>query len=158
MKLHDHVIYPSHGVAVIKKVDKKTVGGREKDFFVLEILHSQMTILVSKDQTDQVGLRPVLTKTAAKQAISKLRNLEVKIYDTTWNRRYREYMELLKTGNTEDIMRVFKSLSILNARREMSFGERKMLDWAKELLALELSVSMKVEKLQVEDMLMRAVA
>ena len=59
----------------------------------------------------------------------------------TWNRRYREYMDKIKTGSLYDVAEVFRDLFLLKLTKDLSFGERKLYDTAQILLVRELSTA-----------------
>jgi CarD family transcriptional regulator len=99
-----------------------------------------------------VGLRAVVNKSEVKEVYDILRSREMSVEGQTWNRRYREYMEKIKTGSVFEIAEVLRDLSLLKHDKDLSFGERKMLDTAKSLLIKELAVakSAKEEKIARE--------
>jgi CarD family transcriptional regulator len=144
LKVGKYVSYPAYGVAVVKRIDKKEVGGKSKEFAVIQTIQNQMTLLIPLDQADQLGVRPLVTGDKAKEILAWINNPEVdlKVDQTTWNRRYREYMEKLKTGDIDQVAFVYKSLTLLRESKDLSFGERKMKDQAKYLLATECAVAL----------------
>lgn len=129
-KIGDKVIYPSIGLSVIKAVSN----GR----YVIES-NQGMTILVPQPSANEI-LRHCVDSDTAKQYIKTVKKLKI---DTskTWNRRYRETMDLLKGDNFLSVLVAYKTLVILQANKDLSFGERKMLDHAKTLALSELTVS-----------------
>ncbi len=149
-KVGDNAVYPSHGVAVIKKIDEKEVGGKKKKFYVLQVLENDMTIMVPTDNTQSVGLRPIVGKKEIINVYKILKQRDIKIDNTTWNRRYREYMEKIRTGSVFEIAEVLRNLFMLKINKELSFGERKMLDQAKQLLIKELSIAQEQDEQLVE--------
>src|SRR3954468_3662116 len=98
-KVGDSAVYPAHGLAVIKRIEEKEVGGKKKTFYVLQIIDNQMTIMVPTDNVGSVGLRQIISNEDVEHVYSILKERNVKIDQTTWNRRYREYMEKIKTGS-----------------------------------------------------------
>ena len=88
-----------------------------------------------------VGLRDVITKKDASNVFTVLKERDVRIDNTTWNRRYRRYLDKIKSGDIMEVAEVLRDLYILKEDKPLSFGERKMLDTARELLVQELSVS-----------------
>lgn len=140
-KVGDSAVYPAHGVAVIKRIDEKDVGGKKKKFYVLQVVDNQMTIMVPTDNVESVGLRGIITDKEVFNVYKILKKRDVKIDQTTWNRRYREYMEKIKTGSVYEIAEVLRNLFLLRHSKDLSFGERKMLDQAKHLLVKEISLA-----------------
>src|SRR4029078_5732450 len=119
-----------------------TVSGTEKTFYMLRILDSDMTIMIPTENVDSVGLRRVIGRGMVTKVSKILREKRVEIDQQTWNRRYREYTEKIKTGSVLEIAKVLRDLFVLKGDKEMSFGERKMLDTARNLLVQELSIAL----------------
>ncbi|MBI2606251.1 MAG: CarD family transcriptional regulator [Deltaproteobacteria bacterium] len=149
-KVGDNAVYPSHGVAVIKKIDEREVGGKKKKFYVLQVLENEMTIMVPTDNIQSVGLRPIIGKKEVLNVYKILKRKDVKVDNTTWNRRYREYMEKIRTGSVYEIAEVLRNLYVLKVNKDLSFGERKMLDSAKQLLIKELSIAKAEDENMIE--------
>lgn len=146
----ENAVYPAHGMTVVKRIEEKDVGGKKKSFYVLQVIENQMTIMVPTDNAASVGLRGVITDKDVKKVYQILKKRDVKIDQTTWNRRYREYMEKIKTGSVFEIAEVLRNLFLLRHSKDLSFGERKMLDHAKNLLVKEISIAKKTSEDEVE--------
>jgi CarD family transcriptional regulator len=97
-----------------------------------------------------VGLRELIGTSEVPKLYSILKKRDVSIDNQTWNRRYREYMDKIKTGSVFEVAEVYRDLLILKLEKELSFGERKMLDTARNLLVKEISLAKKVEEEQIE--------
>ena len=110
-----------------------------------------MKIMIPQDNVESVGLRPIISKDEAAKVIGILREKTTKIDNQTWNRRYREYMEKIKTGSVFEIAEVLRDLFLLKVDKELSFGERKMLDTARSLLLKELKLATTKEDLDQEE-------
>ena len=150
-KIGDKVVYPAHGVAEVDKIEKKSIGGFEQSFYVLRLLDTGMTLMVPTANEEQVGMRPIVHESEADKVFDVLRKRE-KISDgTTWNRRHREYMEKIKTGSVFEVAKVLRDLYVLKGDKELSFGERKMLDTARSLLMLEISIAKNITVDDVEN-------
>ena len=155
-KVGDNAVYPAHGVGIIKRIDKKVISGQEKSFYVLQVIENGMTIMVPTDNTAGVGLRALVSNDQVNEIYGILRDKQVKIDRTTWNRRYREYMEKIKTGSVIEIAEVLRNLFLLKNSKDLSFGEKKMFDTAKNLLVKEISMSNRVSEAEVEAELTKA--
>jgi len=155
-RVGDKAVYPAHGVAEITGIESKEIGGTKHTFYILRIMENGMRIMVPMKNVAQVGLRSVASKSEVKEVYDILKSREVSVEGQTWNRRYREYMEKIKTGSVFEVAEVLRDLSILKSDKDLSFGERKMLDTARSLLVKELAVAKnaKEEKIQreLEDM------
>lgn len=155
-KVGDNAVYPSHGVGVIKRIEEKVISGKKKSFYVLQVIENGMTIMVPTDNTVGVGLRALVSKKEVDEVYGILRDKKVKIDRTTWNRRYREYMEKIKTGSVIEIAEVLRNLYLLKNSKDLSFGEKKMFDTAKNLLVREISMSGTMTEAEVEAELTKA--
>ena len=141
LKIGEKVVYPGHGVGSIEGMQAKIISGYEQKFYVLRILESDMTIMIPTSNVAAAGLRPVMGKDMVSKVYRILRTKKVEVDQQTWNRRYREYTEKIKTGSVIEIAKVLRDLFVLKADKELSFGERKMLDTARNLLVKELSIA-----------------
>jgi CarD family transcriptional regulator len=138
----DLAVYPAHGVGQIEAVEKKEVGGEKHWFYIMKILENDMVIMIPTQNVDSVGLREVITKDNLHKVFDIIRNKKGSHIDNqTWNRRYREYMEKIKTGSLYDVAEVFRDLFLLKLTKDLSFGERKLFDTAKGLLLKEISTA-----------------
>jgi CarD family transcriptional regulator len=140
-KIGEKVVYPGHGVGIIEGLQSRSVSGIEQRFYMLRILESDMTIMIPAENVAAVGLRPVISKDMVSKVYRVLRTKKVGVDQQTWNRRYREYTEKIKTGSVLEIAKVLRDLFVLKADKELSFGERKMFDTARNLLVKELAIA-----------------
>ncbi len=155
-KVGDNAVYPAHGVGVIKRIEEKVISGKKKSFYVLQVIENGMTIMVPTDNTSSVGLRALVSETEVDDVYSILRDKNTKIDRTTWNRRYREYMEKIKTGSVKEIAEVLRNLYLLKNSKDLSFGEKKMFETAKNLLVKEISMSNSRSEAEVEEEVTKA--
>ena len=147
----DNAVYPGHGVGKILAIETKEILGNKQTFYSIQIVETGMKIMIPKDNVASVGLRPIISKDEAGQVLGILKEKDVKIDTQTWNRRYREYMEKIKTGSVFEIAEVLRDLFLLRVDKELSFGERKMLDTARNLLLKELILSTSESELFQEE-------
>lgn len=149
-KKGDLAVYPAHGVGVIERIESQEISGSSQDFYVMRILENDMIIMIPTQNVDSVGLRGIIAKKEVPKLYSILEKRDVVIDNQTWNRRYREYTDKIKTGSVYEVAEVYRDLLILKIEKELSFGERKMLDTARNLLVKEIALAKKVEEEQVE--------
>lgn len=140
-KKGDKAVYPAHGVGVIEDIKCKVISGNKRNFYVLRILDKEMTIMIPTDNADHVGLRGIIQKKDVPKVFRILGEKNGKIDCQTWNRRYREYMEKIKSGSVFEVAEVLRDLVQLKGDKDLSFGERQMLDLAQNLLVKELSIA-----------------
>jgi CarD family transcriptional regulator len=155
-KVGDVVVYPAHGVSEVESIETREISGSNISFFILKVLDTEMTVMVPVSNVENVGIRQLLNDNGIDKVIEILNQRSVSIDNQTWNRRYREYMDKIKSGSAYEIAEVLRDLNILKRGKELSFGERKMYDTAKNLLVSEISTSKKTEKKDVEMMLLEA--
>jgi CarD family transcriptional regulator len=149
-KQGDLAVYPAHGVGKIESIESKTIGGNKQDFYIMRILDNDMKIMIPIQNAEAVGLRELIASQDIPKVYDILKTKEVAVNGGTWNRRYREYMEKIKTGSIYELAEVLRDLTVLKSDKELSFGERKMLDTARGLLLKELSIVLAVAEDQVE--------
>ena len=145
----DKAVYPGHGVAEVMGLDRREIAGSTMEFYVLRVLENDMKVMVPKSNASAVGLRRIVGEPEIKEVYGVLSRRGEKISTATWNRRYREYMEKIKTGSLMEIAAVLRDLCILRSDKDLSFGERKMLDTARTLLVQELALAKGVENSDV---------
>ena len=150
-KVGDLAVYPAQGVGVIEAIENREVGGKKQLFYVMKIMGNGMKIMIPMDGAKSVGLREVIMKKEIPKVYAILRNKDVTIDKQTWNKRYRDYLEKIKTGSVFEIARVLRDLFILKSDKNLSFGERKMMDTAKNLLIKEISVASNAEETKIEE-------
>jgi CarD family transcriptional regulator len=149
-KVGDLAVYPSHGVGIIEKVESREISGCRQDFYVMRILDNDMIIMIPTTNVQNVGLREIIGQTEVPRLYSILKKRNMAVDNQTWNRRYREYTDKIKTGSVFEVAEVYRDLLMLKLEKELSFGERKMLDTARNLLVKEISLAKKVEEKQIE--------
>ena len=147
----DNAVYPGYGVVKVVAIETKEMLGSKVTFYNMQLVDSGLKIMVPTSNVKSAGLRPIISKTDATKVVGILKEKEIKIDNQTWNRRYREYMEKIKTGSVFEIAEVLRDLFLLKADKELSFGERKMLDNARGLLLKELTLATGQEELFKEE-------
>ncbi|MDL2260245.1 CarD family transcriptional regulator [Deltaproteobacteria bacterium OttesenSCG-928-K17] len=143
--------YPAHGVGQIEAKEKRIVGDQSFDVLVMRILENNMKIMIPAQNIDDVGLRPLMGKKEVDK-IYQIFKKPAKIPDTTnWNRRHREYMEKIKTGSPFEVASVMCELLSMRVEKDLSFGERKLLDTVRVLLVKEVALASKKSEKLVEE-------
>ena len=146
----DMAVYPAHGVGVVERIEQREISGTIMSFYILKILDNDMTVMIPTNNLESVGLRAIIPKSKISKVLAILKEQDVVIDTYTWNRRYREYMEKIKTGSVFEIAGVFRDLNVLKHQKTLSFGERRMLDTARSLLVKELAISKGVKDAEIE--------
>ena len=149
-KIGDKAVYPTHGVGVIESIESKEISGDKQTFYVLRVLGNGMTIMIPTNNAKTVGLRQIISQKQVSKVYKILRKKDIEIDDQTWNRRYREYVEKIKSGSIFEVAGVLRDLFLLRLGKDLSFGERRMLDTARNLLIKELSIVKKSPEKSIE--------
>jgi CarD family transcriptional regulator len=143
----DLAVYPAHGVGRIEAIESKVISGEKHDFYIMKVLENNMVIMIPTRNVDSVGLRDVISENDIPKIYEIMKNdRDAPIDSQTWNRRYRDYMEKIKTGSLFEVAEVFRDLYLLKLNKDLSFGERKLYDTAQFLLVKELSTAMKSDE------------
>jgi CarD family transcriptional regulator len=142
----DLAVYPAHGVGRIESVESREVSGAKQNYYIMRILETNMIIMIPVQNVDAVGLREIINTREVHNVYDILRKRDIPPDNQTWNRRYRDYMEKIKTGSVYEVSEVLRDLFLLKSEKDLSFGERKMLDTAQTLLVTELAIAMKTEE------------
>ncbi len=149
-KVGDKAVYPAHGVGVIAAIENVAWDGNTQAFYVMKILDNGMTIRIPVGNVEAIGMRRVISQEHVDKVYEILRDRDVPADNQTWNRRYREYMNRIKTGDPLEVAKVLRDLALLKQEKTLSFGERKMFDQARTLLVQEIAVARDVEEKLVE--------
>jgi CarD family transcriptional regulator len=142
----DLAVYPAHGVGEIQAIESRVVNGEKHDFYIMKVLENGMVIMIPISNVESVGLRDIINKKEIPKVYDVMKVRTDGVPAQTWNRRYREYMDKIKTGSLYDVAEVFRDLSLLKLTKDLSFGERKLFDTAQVLLVRELSTAKKTDE------------
>ena len=136
----DKIVYPMHGAGVICGIEEKKILGEKKEYYIFKLPCSEINIMIPVDSEAAVGIRPVADKTVISDVI-KLLGGESSQMDGNWNRRYRDNMEKLKSGDIMKAAEVVRDLMRADRQKNLSSGENKMLANAKRILISELMLA-----------------
>ncbi len=154
-KVGSKAVYPAHGVVKVESVESKEILGTRKDFYILQIVDGGATLMVPTDNTESVGLRTLITKRGITKIYKILNGKDNKSVQQenhqSWNRRYREYSDKLKSGDIFEIAGILKDIYHLQKDKDLSFGERKIMDSARSLLVKEISIAKDLEESLVSE-------
>ena len=153
----DKIVHPMHGAGVVESIVEQKVNGVSREYYVLRLPVRSMVVMIPTDNSVEIGVRPIIDSAQADQLLEQISAIQVE-FDPNWNRRYRENMERLKSGNLLEVARVIKGLMLRDAERGLSTGERKMLHSAKEILISEIVLAQCVSYEDVEERINQALA
>lgn len=154
LKIGDNGVYPAHGVVEVVGIESKEFRGTAKRFYILKVLDNEVTVMVPTDNANTVGLRPIVSKSKVSRVYNILGNKKKSNVRTngnqSWNKRYREYADKLKSGDIYEVASVLREIRLLQNGKELSFGERRIMDSALGLLIKEISISKKQKEDKIE--------
>ena len=148
-QIGDKIVHPMHGAGVIDSIATQRVNGVVRDYYVLKLPVGGMQVMVPTENSAEIGVRPIVAAGKAEEIIVALRDIQVK-NDSNWNRRYRENMLRLKSGDLMEVARVMKGLILRDEKKGLSTGERKMLHSAKQILISEIVLSQNASYEEIE--------
>lgn len=151
-QIGDKVVYPMHGAGVIESIEEKEILGETRSYYVMRIPNGDMKVMVPMENVKEIGLRQVIDETGFKKVISILGDRKSAM-PNNWNRRYRANMEKIKSGNIFEVAEVVRNLMIRDREKGLSSGEKKMLDYARQILISELVLSRGTEEENILSMI-----
>jgi CarD family transcriptional regulator, regulator of rRNA transcription len=149
-KVGDKAVYPARGVAEVIRIEELDIAGSRQRFYVLRILDTDHKIKVPVSNASEVGLRQVINEEEIREIFDILEERTIAFDKQTWNRRYRGFMDKIKTGSIYDVAEVLRDLYRLKTDKQLSFGERRMLDTARTLIVKEIAIARRQTEDQVK--------
>lgn len=148
----DKIVYPMHGAGVIESIEEKEILGEKKSYYVMKMPVGDMKVMIPINNVDCIGIRDIINRNDADKVF---KSLEISCDEQTanWNKRYRENMIKIKSGDVFEVAEVVKSLVSRERHKGLSTGERKMLNSAKQILISELVLAKNMNPMDVEDII-----
>ncbi len=137
----DRIVYPMQGAGIIKKIEEKRILGQTRQYYTLQLPCNDINIMIPVDSGQSVGIREISSREEM-QKVLQILSADSTPMDTNWNRRYRENMEKLKTGDIRQVAEVVRNLVRNDRTKKLSTGERKLLTGARRILLSEFVLSM----------------
>lgn len=152
-ELEQLVVYPSQGVGKVERIESQEISGATAEFYIVRILSNNVTLMVPVMNAHNVGLRSVCDESAGMEIFESLKDRSdfTGYTGQNWNRRYREYSEKLKSGDLHDVAYVLKELFLIGRDKELSFGERRLLEQAMGLVSMELSFALSLGQDEIKE-------
>lgn len=152
----DKIVYPMHGAGVIDRVEEKTILGEDRQYYVLRVSSNAMKVMIPIDKCEEIGIRNIIGKEDVGSVMDVLSAPSTAMSDN-WNRRNRENMERLRTGDIKEVAGVVRNLLRVEREKPLSTGEKKMLSNARQILTSELVLVLGQEEADVEKMIEQTV-
>jgi CarD family transcriptional regulator len=148
-KIGDKAVHPSHGLAEVTAIETRDFGGTSALYYILRILDNGMKVMVPLSAATQVGLRYAMSELQANEVLETMRAREVAVDLQPWSRRFRAYTDMIKSGSPHEVAKVLRDMHRLRFDKDLSFGERRLLDQAKSLLVKELALAKRMTEPQL---------
>lgn len=148
-RVGDRIAHPMHGAGVIDSIVSRRINGKDREYYVLKIPAGDMQVMIPVDASESIGVRPIVGSDEAERILEDLPGIQVSMTQN-WNKRYRENMMKIKSGNLMEVATVVKGLTERERQRGLSTGERKMLHSAKQILISEIVLSKSASYEEVE--------
>jgi CarD family transcriptional regulator len=148
-KIGDKGVHPAHGLGEITAIETREFGGQKGEYYILRILDNGMKVMVPTNAVTQAGLRSVMGAEEAEKVLETMRAREVAVDLQPWSRRFRAYTEMIKSGSPFEVAKVLRDMHRLRFDKDLSFGERRLLDQAKSLLVKELALAKKMTEAEL---------
>lgn len=147
----DKIVYPMHGAGTIDSIEEKNILGENQAYYIIK-MPGEVKVMVPTAKAEQIGVRNVIGKDEAEKVISILGENETEM-SQNWNKRYRDNMEKMKSGDVYEIADVVRNLAFKQKEKGLSTGEKKMLSNAKQILVSELVLAEHASQEEVEELI-----
>ena len=152
----DRILYPMHGAGIIKLIEKREILGSVKEYYILHVPCGDMKVMIPVDNCDAIGVRPIVTEEEIQAAIEILRQESTQMTGN-WNKRYRENMEKIKTGNIELVAEIVRNLTRIDRENRLSAGEKKMLTNVRKILQSEIMLVCNIDETEARRIIEEAI-
>lgn len=148
----DKIVYPMHGAGIIESIEEKEILGNKQNYYVVKIPIGEMRVLIPTENVENIGIREIISEKDADKVFEMLGS-KSKISNDSWNKRYRENMDKIKSGNIYEVVEVVNTLIQREKEKGLSTGEKKMLSSAKQILISELVLAKNMDPFEVENII-----
>ncbi len=147
----DNIVYPMHGAGTIDAIEEKEVLGETLQYYIIN-LTGEVKVMVPTSKAEAMGVRNIINKQEASQVLKVLESNETEMSDN-WNKRYRDNLDKMKTGDIFEVADVVRNLSFKQKEKgTLSTGEKKMLNNAKLILVSELVLAEHASQTEIEEL------
>ena len=150
-KVGDKIVHPLHGAGVIVDIEDKTIMNERQSYYIMK-MQGEVKVMVPTSKADEIGIRNIIDQESVGKVINVLENDSTEM-SMNWNKRYRDNMEKMKSGNIFEVADIVRNLSFKQKEKGLSTGEKKMLLSAKQILVSEIVLADSKEKSEVEELI-----
>lgn len=148
----DKIVYPMHGAGIIEAIEEQEIMGAKQTYYIMRMPIGDMKVMIPTRTAEEIGVRDVIDKEEADKVLASFRACPTEI-DANWNRRYRDNVAKIKSGNIYEVVQVVKNLMFREKSHGLSTGDRKMLNSAKQILVSELVIAKSLKQSEVENIM-----
>ncbi len=145
----DKILYPMHGAGVIQEIENRDILGETRQYYIMRLPFDDMSVMIPVDNSVDIGIRPVISASEVDAVFIVLRG-ETSQMSGNWNKRQRENLEKLKSGNIMEVAEVVRNLIRAGRIKRLSTGEKKMLTNAKQILESELILAAGIDPQKID--------
>lgn len=151
-KVGDKIVYPMHGAGTVESIEEREILGEKQKYYVMKMPVGDIKVMVPTKNAEMIGVRDVITNETAKSVLDILSS-DTTDMSNNWNKRYRDNMEKMKSGDIYEVADVVRNLTFKQKEKGLATGEKKMLNNAKQILISELVLAEALDKNVVEEMI-----
>ena len=151
-KVGDNIVYPMHGAGTIESIEEREVLGETQKYYVMKMPVGDIKVMVPTKNAEMIGVRDIIGNESCAGVLDVFNN-NTQVVTSNWNKRYRDNMERMKSGNIYEVAEVVRNLTFKQKEKGLATGEKKMLTNAKQILVSELVLAEDLSKENIEKMI-----
>ena len=150
-QIGDKAVYPGHGVGEVEAIEYKEINGEKLSFYIIRIIDTGLKVMVPINNVKCTGMRDLVKDEEVDKVYSILKEQDIKVENITWNKRFKDYNERLKSGSIFEVATVLRDLVVLGKTKELSFGEKRMYEMAINLISQEVSFVKNIDRDSIKE-------
>lgn len=148
----DKIVYPMHGAGIIESIEEREILGEKQNYYIVRMPMGDMKVMIPTKNVENIGIRGIIKYKEVEKVLGILREKDVNV-TSNWNKRYRENMVKIKSGNIYAVADVVRTLMLRDRAKGLSTGERKMLNSARQILISELVLAKGIDQMKIEGLI-----
>ena len=146
----DKIVHPMHGAGTISAIEEKNICNETEQYYIIS-MPGEVKVMVPIAKAEQIGVRNIISEADVPKVLGILEEDETEM-SNNWNKRYRDNMDKMRSGNIYEVADVVRNLSFKQKEKGLSTGEKKMLSNAKQILVSELVVAEHASQDEIENL------
>ena len=155
-RIGDKILYPMHGAGTIDSIEKREILGEIKEYYILRIPCGDMEVMIPVENSELLGVRIISSREDAEEALRILGRKSTPMTGN-WNKRYRENMEKIKTGDIGQVAEIVRNLTRIDRDNRLSAGEKKMLSNVRRILQSEVMLIFDIDQEEARERIEEAI-